>query len=233
MKLLKLLFDYLLPKRCVVCNTELLYHEKHFCLECFADLPLTYFWIVKDNPAEVGFWGRCYLENVYSLYYYTNNYRKPIHQLKYNNNISIGLYLGELLGKKIPPTQIINYIVPVPLHWRKQLKRGYNQSNIISKGILKGLKSSPLHSNTIIIPNLLKRKQFTNTQTQKDRFHRWENVMNAFELNKKCKIKPKENDHILLVDDVLTTGATLEACCKILQQELGCLISVGCIGYVE
>ena len=97
----RLLFDLLFPKICAVCGRTLLYHEQHFCLECFADIPFTHFWNVQDNPAEKVFWGRCRVERVYSLFYYTNNYRGPIHMLKYDGHTPIGKFLGKMLGKKL------------------------------------------------------------------------------------------------------------------------------------
>ena len=143
MKWWRLLFDLLFPKECAVCGKVLNYHERHFCLECFADMPLTWFWKVVQNPAQRVFWGRVYVERVYSLFYYTNNWRTPVHLLKYKGNTSIGRYLGSMLGEKIASEGLeggsIDYIVPVPLHWRKKMKRGYNQAEIIARGIARGL----------------------------------------------------------------------------------------------
>ncbi|MBQ1219246.1 MAG: ComF family protein [Bacteroidales bacterium] len=141
MNIFKLIFNLLLPAHCSICGRELFYYEQHFCLHCYADIPLTYFWTLKRHPAEQTFWGRCYIEKVYCLFIYTNNYRKPIHELKYKGNVKIGLYLGEMLGKKICLLSFpITYLVPVPLHWRKRIARGYNQSEIIAQGILKGMQ---------------------------------------------------------------------------------------------
>ena len=235
MKWWRLLFDLCFPKCCAVCGVQLNYHEHHLCLECYADLPLTHFWNVQDNPAERTFWGRCKLERVFSLFYYTNNYRKPVHELKYNGNTAIGLWLGEMLGRHIasaenfPP---VDFIVPVPLHWKKRLTRGYNQSEIIAKGIAKGLKTSGAGTPPVL-GNLLKRAQFTKTQTAKDRIDRWHNVSSAFRPNPKSKVIPPPDSHLLLVDDVVTTGATLEACASILVEQLGCRVSIATLAYVE
>lgn len=236
-----LLWNLFLPRSCAVCGRELLIHEQYLCLECYAGLPLTYFWTVKDNPAEVVFWGRTQVERVYSLYYYINDYRKPVHSLKYKANIGIGIYLGQMLGKKITGySKPINFIVPVPLHFRKKWKRGYNQSEIIARGILRGISATGENDFYIpqIIPELLKRSHFTRTQTQKDRIHRWHNVARAFEINSQVlrKIQTEHSPdilHILLVDDVLTTGATLEACCNILHKHLNCKISIATLAYVD
>lgn len=237
-----LLWNLFLPRSCAVCGRELLIHEQYFCLECYAGLPLTYFWNVKENPAEVVFWGRTQVERVYSLYFYVNDYRKPVHSLKYKANIGIGIYLGQMLGKKIAANSTpIHFIVPVPLHFRKKWKRGYNQSEIIAGGILKEIAAND--SIVQMIPNLLKRSHFTRTQTQKDRVHRWHNVAGAFEINPRGlqkiqggKLQTEQNNyipHILLIDDVLTTGATLEACCNILHKHIHCKISIATLAYVE
>ncbi len=235
----RLLFDLCFPRICAVCGVPLNFHEQHFCLECFADLPLTYFWNMEETPAERVFWGRCPVERVHSLFYYTDNYRKAVHHIKYGGNIPLGLYLGRMLGERVtqyPNVAQIDYIVPVPLHWGKKLKRGYNQAEIIAKGIQKGMQDS-LPDNTSrspeVLPTLLRRKSYTTTQTAKDRISRWQNVKNAFEINSASKVRPPEGSHILVCDDVLTTGATLEACASILVEQLGCRVSIATLAYVE
>ena len=239
MKWWRLLFDLCFPKCCAVCGVQLNYHEHHLCLECFSDLPLTHFWNVEDNPAQKIFWGRCPVERVHSLFYYTNNYRKPVHMLKYEGNVAIGMYLSRMLGEKIAsstPQLAFDYIVPIPLHWRKKLKRGFNQSEIIARGIQKGIQDSlPDRSlpTPLVLPTLLRRKSFTATQTAKDRISRWQNVKDAFEINPACKFLPSKGNHILICDDVLTTGATLEACAAILVEQLGCRVSIATLAYVE
>lgn len=233
----RLLFDLFCPRICAVCGVPLNCHEQHFCLECFADIPLTYFWNMEETAAERVFWGRCRIERVHSLFYYTDNWRKAVHQIKYGGNTSLGLYLGGMLGAKIASSGIcipIDYIVPVPLHWRKRYKRGYNQAEIVARGIGKAfLSGSRRASVPKILPNLLRRKSFTATQTAKDRINRWHNVSRAFEPNPRCRTLPPAGSHILLVDDVLTTGATLEACASILVEELGCRVSIATLAYVE
>lgn len=233
----RLLFDLCFPKICAVCGVPLNYHEQHFCLECLADMPLTYFWNMEETPAERVFWGRCRIERVHSLFYYTENWRRPVHLLKYGGYVAVGEYLGKLLGGKIALSgrfTPIDYIVPVPLHWRKKSKRGYNQAEVISRGICEGFHSSSCYPcSAKILPNLLRRKSFTATQTAKDRINRWHNVSRAFELNPRCRTLPPPGSHILLVDDVLTTGATLEACASILVEQLGCRVSIATLAYVE
>lgn len=237
MKWWRLLFDLCFPKRCAVCGCTLNYHEQHFCLECYADMPLTHFWNVQDNPAERVFWGRCQVERVYSLFYYTDNWRKPVHLLKYEGNIPIGKYLGKMLGEKLSPLPDSHiYIVPIPLHWRKRVKRGYNQAEVIALGIKEGLETGSAGNGAgkvELLPELLRRRSFTNTQTAKDRTERWRNVKDAFEPNQRCRKTPPAGSHIILCDDVLTTGATLEACASILVENYGYRVSIATLAYVE
>lgn len=144
MKWWRLLFDLCFPKICAVCGKTLNYHEQHFCLECYSDMPLTHFWNVVENPAERVFWGRCRVERVYSLFYYTNNWRHPVHLLKYKGNTPIGEYLGRMLGEKIPlpDKSSFDYIVPVPLHWRKKMTRGVQSGRNHCPGGAQGARYS-------------------------------------------------------------------------------------------
>ena len=218
-------------------------------------MPYTYFWKYSGNPVEAVFIGRSYIETGCSLFYYTDSYRMMVHQLKYNSNVEIGLWLGQMLGGKIGEmlggksgeklsghleneNVPIDYIVPVPLHWRKQWKRGYNQSEVIARGIVAGLgqghvQNEPKPFNRpVIIPDLLKRKRFTNTQTHKDKLDRWSNVCNAFEINRR-PVPDLAGKHVLLIDDVLTTGATLDACANLLIKHCGCRVSIATLAFVE
>ena len=244
---MRALADLFFPRCCVVCGDSLRLHEKHLCTCCLAELPYTCFWKYGDNPVEAVFVGRTYIEFGCSLFYYTDSYRLMVHQLKYNSNVEIGLWLGQKLGKKIGEMLgeklsghnenggvPIDYIVPVPLHWRKQWKRGYNQSEVIARGVVRGLEQNGcrLFSLPVIIPGLLKRRRFTNTQTHKDKLDRWSNVCNAFEINRR-PVPDLAGKHVLLIDDVLTTGATLEACAAILVEQLGCRVSIATLAYVE
>ena len=194
--------------------------DRH-CLNCGAALEID----------EIAVCGHCEATTLRDLF------ASPM--LKYEGNVAVGMYLSGLLGEKIAsstPQPAFDYIVPIPLHWRKKLKRGFNQSEIIARGIQKGIQDSlPDRSlpTPLVLPTLLRRKSFTATQTAKDRISRWQNVKDAFEINPACKFLPSKGNHILICDDVLTTGATLEACASILVEELGCRVSIATLAYVE
>ena len=259
LKLWRAVADLLFPRCCEVCGRELMLNEKFLCLECYAQLPLTYFWKIEENPAERSFWGRARIERVCSLFYYTDSYKKLVHSLKYRSNVKAGLWMGQMLGSRIPfPTDCI---IPVPLHWRKQWLRGYNQSEIIARGVVKGIISRSdashgaedvadmpgrgLSGNPMkkrcegakypkIVTDLLQRRIFTQTQTHKDRLGRWESVSRAFRLNPASMAKYDLNGkRILLIDDVLTSGATLDACANLLLAHYDCKVYIATLAYVE
>ena len=150
--------------------------------------------------------GRVQVENVGAFLFYKkgNQVQKILHHLKYNGGKEIGSFLGNMYGIQLIQNEKwknIDMIIPIPLHKKKEKKRGYNQSEWIAKGLSKGMKIP--YNTTILI-----RTEFTETQTRKSRFHRWENVKEVFQI---VDTDALANKHILLCDDVLTTGATLEA----------------------
>lgn len=202
--------------------------ENHICFNCYLDIPYTYFW---NNPSP----------NIISLFFYTDKFKPILYKIKYHQNIGAALFFGEMLGEKIANsiTPPIDYIIPVPLHPLKILKRGYNQSYIIAKGVIRGIekenkKSNPLKKNNItIIEKILKRRRFTNTQTKKGKLDRKSNVEQAFYLNTKVAKLLKPNCHILLIDDVITTGATINACKNKIEQAINCKITIATLSYVE
>ena len=131
------------PRRCGVCGGFLDTEERYVCAECLKDMPLTYFWSWRANPAEQILWARTYLEGVVSLFYYSrdNDYKELLHAVKYGGNVATGRWLGRILGEKMREAAypLPDVIVPVPLHWRRQWKRGYNQAEVIARGISEGL----------------------------------------------------------------------------------------------
>lgn len=194
------------PQSCVACGNTLQQNEHSLCLECMLHLPETHYHQEIDNPLQLLFRGRVQVENIASLLFFKkgNQVQKILHSLKYNGNQQIGEYLGYYYGKQLAKEahfQEIDCILPVPLHPKKMKLRGYNQSECIAKGLSKAMG----------IPyctDILVRTTFTDTQTKKTRFNRWTNVEHVFAANNPEQITGK---HFLICDDVLTTGATLEA----------------------
>jgi ComF family protein len=193
------------PKFCFACQTTLLGNEDFLCTICRHTLPVTSFHTFKSNPVEKLFWGRIKVENATAFLFYDkgSKYGHLLHQFKYKGHTEIGIMLGELFGNQLKETGFndIDLIVPIPLHPSKLRKRGFNQSEVIALGISKSLGKP-------VAGMALKRNIFTTTQTKKGRFERWKNVEGIFIVKNPELIQKK---HILLIDDVITTGATLEA----------------------
>ncbi len=227
------LLEIIYPISCSVCGGWIDSDQRHICKECLNDIPLTYFWSWRDNPAEKKLWGRMYLQSVCSLYIYNrdNNYVNMIHRIKYDGDIALGYYLGSMLGKYMKEGgngvyNEIDYLVPVPLHPIKKWKRGFNQSEIIAKGISDAMGGAALCT------DVLKRGRYTSTQTKRGTESKWKNVENAFKIVKKNSYKLK-GKHIIIVDDVLTSGATVQACYDALSKIENIKISLATLGYVE
>lgn len=199
-------FNLFFPDLCVACNSHLVNQENLICTKCLYNLPKTMFHVDENNPVAKLFWGRTKVEFATAFFHFNkgSKYQGMMHKFKYHNCKEIGFVLGKYFGTSIKDSNFnkIDIIIPVPLHKSKLKKRGYNQSEWIAKGMSESL-SKPIDSNTLI------RKIATETQTRKSRFERWKNVDNIFGIQNADHIKGK---HILLVDDVVTTGSTLEAC---------------------
>lgn len=197
------------PRTCCGCGSLLLADEFHVCLNCRILLPRTRFHKHRENQFTKIFWGRIPLETGTALYYFEkgSKVQRLIHQFKYRGNTELGFFLGSLLGHDIrgsPHYKEIDCVIPVPLHSKKQKQRGFNQSEVIARGIASCL-SIPCHRHLLI------RKQETSTQTRKNRYNRWQNVSDVFDTPDPS---PLVNKSVLLVDDVITTGSTLEACAQ-------------------
>lgn len=209
------------PVTCAACHKNLLRRERLLCTECYLNLPRTRFHEDLENSVCQLFWGRVKIERATALYYYFKHsrYQHLIHQLKYQGKTDVGVELGKMLGgelKRSGFTDGIDILVPVPLHPKKERQRGYNQSVSICEG-LSETTGLPIDNNN------LARIVFTETQTSKSRSDRYCNVQDAFTI-KKTEIF--ENKHILLIDDVVTTGATLEACSNKLLEIYGTKVSI-------
>lgn len=220
-KTLKNILSLFYPRLCIGCGEALQQHEEHLCLHCRMHLPETNFHQHADNPLIYIFAGRVRVQEVASLLYYRkgNAVQHILHALKYSGKKELGAFLGEYYGKQLvkePRFQSVDYIIPIPLHPKKQRKRGYNQSEWIAKGLSAGM-GKPYRT------DVLARAQFTETQTRKSRFSRWENVKEVFVATGDETVQGK---HLLVCDDVLTTGATMEAAISQLQTIPGVTISV-------
>lgn len=195
------------PNLCMACERKVPPRKQMVCVSCRVKLLPTNYHLNKENPFTERFWGRIPIEAGAAMFPFVQGGKTQhlIHQLKYNKKFSIGVELGKWYGhqlKKSPFFQKIDIIIPVPLHPEKEYKRGYNQADAIAIGL----------AETMQLPwskKVLKRGVFSDSQTTKSRMARFENVMKAFYVNLANPIRHK---HVLLVDDVLTTGATLEAC---------------------
>lgn len=215
------------PEVCVVCGRELLEGEVGACLSCLYKLPKTNNYKVKENSAEILMAGRIPFDRIACYCVYAEGGILPplIHNLKYQNKKEIGLLLGRMFGEDLIDSDFIkpiDLIVPVPLHPKKMKSRGYNQAEIIAQGI------SDITSIPLAIDNLV-RIVDNPTQTKRTKTERWRNVKGIFDV---IDGQVFENKHILLVDDVLTTGSTMEACGIALQKCRDLKISIATIGEV-
>ena len=234
----KALGDLFFPRRCAVCEAILTCDEQNICNDCHTDIPYTRFWSWPENPAEERMWSKVGIESAVSLFFYryTGSYGHILHKFKYGCNIPLGMEVGRDLGKKMAlggRFGDIDAIVPVPLHWRRQWSRGFNQAEIISRGVAEGFASQPEGKSITVIRSLVKRTKKTATQTRLSGKEKVENVKNAFHVNQKVasRLLSKGINHILLVDDVLTSGSTLAACATPLMKYFR--VSVATIGFVE
>lgn len=207
------------------CTTALLAQEKVLCIACATHIGLTQHYHIKDNETALRFVGRVRFEYACSFAYFTKNSLLQIlmHELKYKGNQEVGTYLGKqfaLAIQKTPWIQTIDVIVPVPLYSKKQATRGFNQSACIGAAMANYL-AKPMRVGVLL------RNRPTASQTQKSRQERIMNMQDAFTIVDPLALEGK---HVLLVDDVLTTGATIESCILALQSIKGIRVSIATIG---
>ena len=216
------------PRLCYGCYHHLVGNEKVLCSKCIYDMPLTHYCFEENNALEQLFWGRVKVEKAVAYYHYRkgSRYQDLLHLFKYRGKMEIGYELGRMLGKTLsthPHFLTTDVLVPVPLHWKKEKKRGFNQSEIIAKGINQVLNKQ------LILQNV-KRNVDTSSQTSKSRYERWQNVENIFTVQNKDLFR---NKHVLLIDDVVTTGATLEAMAAVIQEIENTKISIAALAVAD
>jgi ComF family protein len=212
------------PHTCHGCGSDVVGNEQLLCLRCLHELPYTHFQLHAGNPVEKIFWGRLQLARAASIFYLTKEsmLEKLMYQLKYKGKKEVGDYCGELMGRAIQhsPFAGIDVLVPLPLFPKKERARGYNQAALICNGIASVI-------NKPVLQTAVQRISTTETQTRKNRIERWQNMQGRFSVSDAAKVSGKS---VLLVDDVITTGATLEAC-GIELVNAGAEVSVLTLGY--
>jgi ComF family protein len=218
----------LFPQLCPACGESLIAGEHIICTDCRFNLPFTNFHLQPDNIVARQFWGKVNLEAAYALYYFAKGgkVQNLMHHFKYRGMQQIGVLLGNIAGAQLAKNDIFkttDVIIPVPLHKKRLKQRGYNQSACFANGLAQKL-------NAVVDESSLIRAKATETQTHKSRFSRFENMQEVFAV-----IGPEKliNKHVLLVDDVVTTGSTLEACAVQLLKIEGLKLSIATIAYAE
>ncbi len=216
------------PRHCEACGNNLFKHEVFVCNYCKLNLPKSNYHKNPQNELSQVFAGRIPYENVLSFYVFEKSGRvqKILHAIKYQNQKALAEFLGKRYSEDLIKDNVFNnvdVIVPIPLHKNKLKQRGFNQSEWFAKGISLGL-NIPMDLTTLI------RKTETSTQTKKRKYQRWENVEGIFELSNNESLK---NKHVLIIDDVITTGATIEAAWQCIKDIEGIKISIAAIAFAS
>ncbi len=222
-----ILTQFIYPKICHACDGVLYTHEHIFCTKCRVNFPRTNFhWFPEDNPVTKTFWGKTIIRYgfAYLLFSKDSKTQTSLHHLKYHNKKEVAFEFGKIYGSELKESNLLNdvdYIFPVPLHKDKLLKRGFNQSLLFADGL----------SSVLNIPatdQFLLKTLANETQTKKNRIERWDNTKDVYTI-----LNPEilKNKKILLVDDVITTGATIESCVKSLLISGVCSVDVASIAY--
>jgi ComF family protein len=216
------------PRTCQACGHVLYAQEEVLCMKCLYHLPKTNFHLHEENPVSRVFWGRVNLHAATSFLFFSKGgkVQKLMHNLKYRGKKRVGLYLGKLFGHDLKKSELfktVEVVIPVPMHPAKQHKRGFNQSALIAQGIADSMNVEVQTDNLIKTIN-------TSSQTKKSRYNRWQNVKDVFQVVDK---KSLEGKHILLVDDVITTGATIESCAQLLVSLNNVSVSVVSLAYAQ
>ncbi|SDP95176.1 comF family protein [Mucilaginibacter sp. OK268] len=218
----------LFPELCPACQASLVANEYIICSDCRYNLPYTNFHLQADNIVAQQFYGKIKVEAAYALYYFTKGgkVQNLMHHFKYKGMQRIGNLVGNIAGTQLAENSIFNttdLIIPVPLHKKRLQERGYNQSTCFAEGLAEKLHAA-------VEDNNLQRKVATATQTHKSRFARFENMQEVFTIKHPERLI---NKHVLLVDDIVTTGSTLEACGIELLKIPGLTLSIATIAYAQ
>lgn len=227
--ILKDVFNLSFPQLCCACKVALDENEKYICTSCRLSLPLTNFHLLNDNPLIKMFWGRVPLQYATSYFYFSKESRvqRLIHNIKYHGLKDLAVDIGKMMGNAIKEnsnfTDSVEVVIPVPLHPKKLKIRGFNQSECLAEGISRQLNKKMNKDNIIRVVH-------SPSQTRKSRYHRWENVSGIFEVRNEEELV---NKHILLIDDVVTTGSTIEACYTAVKNIHGVRISVAAIAFAH
>lgn len=220
------LFELFFPRLCICCEDRLIDSEKFICLNCLYKLPTTNHLQSSDNKLEVFFAGRFPFARIASFAYFTKggSIQKIVHEIKYKNNPQLAIYIGEICGREITKSNYfgdVDLIVPIPLHKNRLKTRGYNQALMLANGI-SNKTNIPVDSENLI------RIIDNPSQTKNSRFERWKNTEGIFGIKDKNQFQGK---HILLIDDVVTTGSTLEVCAKLIIACPEARISIFTVGF--
>lgn len=224
--MLKDFISLIYPNLCAACGNSLYKYETAICTHCLYHLPKTDFYKQSENTLNKIFWGRTSIFSASAIYYFNKGAKVQnlIHELKYNGNKTVGNVLGKMHGQELIKSDhfnTIDIIIPVPLHYKKLRKRGYNQSECFAEGLSEGMQK-PIDTKSLI------RAKESETQTKKSRYARWQNVENIFQITNADSLVGK---HILLADDVITTGSTIEACANTILKIPNTKVSVTSIAY--
>ena len=227
MQFFKDIFYLFYPNLCINCDNSLLQSETYLCLDCNNKLPIINS-IDYKNIASTTFYGKAVVKNVTSFLYFQKDgiTQKIIHQLKYKNQIELGMFIGKWFGYKLKESTIfkdVDYLIPVPLHNSKLKKRGYNQLTMFGEALSEIL-------NVEYKTDVLVKTCIAKTQTFKQRFERFANNKTKFNLT---DLHVFENKHVLLIDDVITTGATLVSCSNELSKTKNITISIATMAYTK